>query len=59
MICINGTDALFATSKAPLFDQSAVDAQFAAICAIKVRNTHLTNVRYNRVGAEEDQGRVR
>jgi hypothetical protein len=45
MISINGTDALFATSKAPLFDQSAVDAQFAAICAIKVRNAHLTNVR--------------
>jgi hypothetical protein len=59
MIVINGTDALFATSKAPLFDQSAVDAQFAAICAIKVANTHLTHVRYNRVGLEEDQGRVR
>ena len=59
MIVMNGTDALFAASKAPLFDQSAVDAQFAAICAIKVRNTHLTHARYNRVGVEEDQGRVR
>lgn len=59
IIVMNGTDALFAASKAPLFDQSAIDAQFAAICAIKVRNTYLTHVRYNRVGVEEDQGRVR
>lgn len=59
MIVMNGTDALFAASKAPLFDQSAADAQFAAICAIKVRNTHLTHVRYNRVGVKEEQGRVR
>ena len=59
MIVMNGTDALFAASKGPLFEQSAVDAQFAAICAIKVPNTHLTHVRYNRVGVAEDQGRVR
>jgi hypothetical protein len=59
MIVINGTDALFAASKVPHFDQSAVDAQFAAICAIKVRNTHMTHVRYNRIGAIEEEGRVR
>lgn len=59
MIVMNGTDALFAESKSPLLDQAAVDAQFAAICAIKVRNTHLTHVRYNRVGVAEEQGRVR
>src|SRR3546814_12345286 len=31
MIVMNGTDALFAGSKAPLLDQPAVDAEFAAI----------------------------
>src|SRR3546814_2311983 len=55
MIVMNGTDALFAGSKAPLLDQPAVDAEFAAICAIKVRSTHLTNVHRSeerRVGKE-------
>src|SRR3546814_840601 len=59
MIVMNGTDALFAGSKAPLLDQPAVDAEFAAICAIKVRSTHLTNVHYNRVGIEDDRIRKR
>lgn len=59
MIVMNGTDALFASSKAPLLDQPAVDAEFAAICAIKVRSTHLTNVEYNRVGIEDEWIRIR
>ena len=59
MIVLNGTDALFASSKAPLLDQPAVDAEFAAICAIKVRSTHLTNVQYNRVGIEDQWIRIR
>ncbi|MHA4836303.1 hypothetical protein [Sphingopyxis sp. MSC1_008] len=59
MIVLNGTDALFASSKAPLLDQPAVDAEFAAICAIKVRSTHLTNVEYNRVGIEDEWIRIR
>jgi hypothetical protein len=59
MIVMNGTDALFASSKAPLLDQPAADAEFAAICAIKVRSTHLTNVQYNRVGIEDEWIRIR
>ncbi|KGB58270.1 hypothetical protein [Sphingopyxis sp. LC363] len=59
MIVLNGTDALFASSKAPLLDQPAVDAEFATICAIKVRSTHLTNVEYNRVGIEDEWIRIR
>lgn len=59
MIVMNGTDALFASSKAPLLNQRAIDAEFAAICAIKVRSTHLTHVEYNRVGIEDEWVRIR
>lgn len=59
MLVVNGANVLFTQSRAPLRDQAAVDAEYAKICTIRVPNTHLTHVRYNRVGVAEEAGRMR
>lgn len=55
---LGGVDTLFVTNDAPLADQAAVDAQFAAVCRIELPGIFLNNVKYSPIGRKDAQRRA-